>query len=87
MNVPFELNIAGDGPEGFAVKLMNLMGSNQPESDSLVSWGRKAWQRHSLKTMFFLTSQTEGLPMALLEAMSAALCPVVMDILQAYLRS
>ena len=83
LNTPFEMSIAGEGPEEENLRQsisqlpattrssIYFLGALDPESL------RKAFQTHQV---FLLVSSTEGLPMAMLEAMAARLCHVAMEI-------
>ena len=83
LKVPFQLNIAGEGPEkdSLTKALSEFDGIKSAQIRFLGLLGAEGLAKaFSENHVFLLTSKTEGLPMALLEAMSAALCPVVMDI-------
>jgi len=79
--VPFTARIAGDGPARDDL-VRALQGSVAHRSIEILG----ALDRHRLDAVlaqsdvFVLTSAYEGLPLALLEAMAAGVCPVVMDI-------
>jgi len=83
LGVPFQLNIAGSGPETDSMirsfknlgefKEANVRFLGALSSDELSTV-------FSTNHIFVLTSKSEGLPMALLEAMSSGLCPIAMEI-------
>lgn len=83
LEVPFQLNIAGSGPEKNAmIKAFNDLGEFKEAKVRFLG----ALSSDELSTVFstnhifVLTSKSEGLPMALLEAMSSGLCPIAMEI-------
>jgi len=83
LNIPFEMTVAGEGPEEENLRnsisqlparirsSVKLVGALDPENL------KNAFKTHQI---FILVSSTEGLPMAMLEAMASRLCPVAMEI-------
>jgi len=83
LKIPFQLSIAGDGPEKNSLQKA-FIDFNEIKSATVRFLGslnsEDLASAFAANHIFLLTSKTEGLPMALLEAMSSGLCPVVMDI-------
>jgi hypothetical protein len=81
--VQFRGTVAGDGPEGDQFKRL-LTAAGPKVMGSVTVFG--ALERHDLdmlwttQDVFLLVSAYEGLPLALLEALSAGVCPVVMEV-------
>lgn len=83
LNIPFEMSIAGEGPEeeNLRQSISQLPAATRSSIHFLGALDtenlKNAFLTHQI---FLLVSSTEGLPMAMLEAMAARLCPVAMEI-------
>lgn len=81
--IQFSATVAGDGPEGNRFsKMLTVAGPAVTESVKVLGALKrcdldKLW---ASQDVFLLVSAYEGLPLALLEAMSAGVCPVVMNV-------
>jgi glycosyltransferase involved in cell wall biosynthesis len=73
------LVIAGDGPD--QPRLKEVVARYGLEGDvHLLGWRNDIDDLHAAFTVFTMSSRSEGTSIALLEAMSAGLCPVVTDV-------
>ena len=79
--VPFELHLVGEGPERAQLE-QAIKENGFNENVSFWGWLTPAEVKERLANLdvFILLSDHEGLPVALLEAMGQALCPVVTSI-------
>jgi glycosyltransferase involved in cell wall biosynthesis len=79
--IPFHWTIAGDGPERAALE-QTMTGATPEQTVSFTGSVRYAGVPALLKQhdLYLLTSDYEGLPLSLLEAMGAGLVPVVSDL-------
>jgi glycosyltransferase involved in cell wall biosynthesis len=81
LGVDFELDIAGDGPDCDALKQrFENTQLTQPVRFHGRIPNRKVMELYSQCHLFLLTSDFEGLPISLLEAMSVGCVPVVYEI-------
>ena len=83
LNIPFEMTVAGEGPEEKKLrKSISRLSLRVPSSVKMVGALDPENLKNAFKNhhVFVLVSSTEGLPMAMLEAMAARLCPIAMEV-------
>lgn len=77
--VPPLLVVAGDGEERAALEAL-VQARGIKDSVRFLAWRTDVASFHSALSIFSLSSRSEGTSISLLEAMSAAVCPVVTDV-------